>query len=344
MSIRPSLLALALATTLLHPAFGQTPTVLARVSGYTAIGVGVILDSERVPIAVTRNDGLLHAEASGDGGSFFSTPIGIGLDAFTFTSASAVGFASAEPGVLHIYGSDLAIAQPAIIGPNLPPVNNGNTVYTHIEAGASFTDYLTVDVPGAAIGTPVQVPFNYLAEVVSDTLLGYPQYSAHAITVGASFNITGIGAQNFSTDTNVDFFRTTLLPNGNFLHVIRSDPFTVDAHVGDVLTISAAFGIYGQANITDSAHQYRFGSFADGRNTAGIWLGPLQGGMVVTSASGHDYRIDPTAVAVAAVPEPETYASMLAGLAVVGFIARRRRHSGPVRRTIPRIQDDSALA
>jgi hypothetical protein len=33
------------------------------------------------------------------------------------------------------------------------------------------------------------------------------------------------------------------------------------------------------------------------------------------------------AISVAAVPEPETYAMLLAGLGVMGFIARRRNKS-----------------
>jgi hypothetical protein len=301
----------------------NTPSVSASVSGYTAIGLGTIPESQWEHIAVTRNDGPLHAQASGEGGRFFSTPIGIGLQQYYFTSASARGFAAADPGVLHVYGSDLAIAQPAIIGPNLPVSPNTQTVYTNIQAGAAFTDYLTVNVAGAAIGSAVQVPLRYVVEVVSDTALGYPQYSAHPITVGASFNIPGYGPQNFSTETNLFFFQHTTLPNGNGLYVVRSDVVMVDTHVGDVLEISAAFGISGQANITDANRQVQFGAFADGRNTAGIWLGDLPAGMTISSASGHDYRIDPTTIA--AIPEPESYAMMLVGLGMVAFMNRRRR-------------------
>lgn len=302
----------------------NTPTVSATVSGYTAIGTGAIPTSDWVPITVTRNDGPLHSEASGSGGSFTSVPIGPGLNSYIFTSASAAGFASADPGVLRLYGSDLAIAQPAIIGPNLPPTPNTNTVYTNIQVGASFTDYLTVNVTGQAIGTPVQVPLQYAVEVVSDTALGYPTYSAHPIAVSASFMIPGFGPQNFSTESNLFFFNRTTLPNGNGFYSIRSSPILVDSHVGDVLTISAAFGISGQANITDTNRQNQFGAFADGRNTAGIWLGDLPAGMVITSASGHDYTIDPTAIA-ASVPEPESYEMLLAGLGLLSFVARRRK-------------------
>ena len=325
MSKRLALLTVALVFAPLQLSIAaNTPTVSATVSGYTAIGVGAIPTSDWVPITVTRNDGPLHSEASGDGGSFMSVPIGIGLNSFIFTSASATGFASADPGVLRLYGSDLTIAQPAIIGPNLPPAPNGNTVYTNIQVGASFTDYLTVDVVGRAIGTAVQVPLQYAIEMVSNTVLGYPPFSAHPITVSASFIIPGLGPQNFSTESNLFFFRRTDLPNGNQFYSIRSDPILVDTHVGDVLTISAAFGISGQANITDFNRQDQFGAFADGRNTAGIWLGDLPAGMVITSASGHDYTIDPTAIAVS-VPEAESYAMLLAGLGLLGFVAHRRK-------------------
>ena len=309
----------------------NTPSVSASVSGYTAIGVGAIPESEWEHISVNRNDGPLHAEASGHGGRFFSTPIGIGLKQFYFTSASASGFAAADPGVLHVYGSDLAIAQPAILGPNLPASPNTHTIYTNIQAGAAFTDYLTVNVAGAAIGTAVQVPLRYAVEVVSDTALGYPQYSAHPITVSATFNIPGYGPQNFSTETNLFFFQRTTLPNGNGLYAIRSDTVMVDTHVGDVLEISAAFGISGQANITDFNRQGQVGAFADVRNTAGIWLGNLPAGMTISSASGHDYRIAPTTIAL--VPAPARSALLLAGLGIVAFMARRSKRSGPERKS-----------
>ncbi|MHB1075986.1 hypothetical protein [Thiobacillus sp.] len=109
--------------------------------------------------------------------------------------------------------------------------------------------------------------------------------------------------------------------NGNGFYFIRSSLILVDSHVGDVLAISAAFGISRQANITDLDRQNQFGAFADGRNTAGIWLGDLPAGMVITSASGHDYTIDPTAIA-ASVPKPESYAMLLAGLGLPGFVTR----------------------
>lgn len=306
-----------------------TPSVSANVSGYTAIGVGAIPDSQRVPIPVTRNDSALHAEASGEGGSFFvipGIPFGDSTTGSGLVSAFAGGFAAADPGVLHVFGSDLAVARNPVSPPQIPATTNTSTVYTNIQAGASFTDFLTIHVDGLAIGAAVEVPFQYLAELVSNYPLGYPPYSAHPIGAYASFIIPGIGPQNFSTESGYFPWTRTTLPNGNGLYVVRSDPFTVTAHVGDVLAISASFSIFGQANITDYNRQLEFGAFADGRNTAGLWLGTLPNGMTVTSASGHDYTIDPTAV-TAAIPEPETHALMLAGLGLLGFVARRRaRH------------------
>lgn len=336
MSMRPLILFVLIAPMSLQWAIAQTPSVSASVTGYTAIGVGAIPQSDWVPIVVNRNDGVLHSEASGEGGSFFAIP-GIpccGDGTVTgpgIVSAFAGGFAAADPGVLHVYGNALAIARNAVSPPNFPATTSTSTVYTNVQVGASFADFLTVNVAGAAIGTAVQVPFIFGAEVVSNYSLGYPQFSQHPISVYARFMIPGLGPQNFSSEGPLQYFQRTELGNGLGLYALRSNVWLFDTHVGDVLPISATFGVNGQANITDSNRQLEFGGFVDGRNTAGIWLGALPSGMTVTSASGHDYTIDPTVAApVAAVPEPESYALMLAGLACVGFVSRRKKASSRV--------------
>jgi invasion protein IalB len=315
----PLFVVIALVLLPLRLAMAQTPSVSANVDGYTAIGTGATIpQSEWVPITVTRNDSLLHAEASGDGGSF-STRCTIPCRySPAFTSTSAAGFASADPGVLHIFGSDLVVALPELNAPNVPVSPNNDTVVANISVGAAFTDYLTVGFPGQPIGTPVQVPFRYAAEVVSDTILGYPQYSLHPIGVSVSFRFTGFGDQNFSTENFYGFSHTTLA-NGNYLHSVRSNEFLINAHVGDVLTISATFGIFGTPRIVND-NSYTLGAWADGRNTAGIWLGNLPSGMVITSASGHDYRIDPTAAVTPVAPIQVTATATPAdGRAIVSF-------------------------
>ncbi|MBI4694345.1 MAG: hypothetical protein HY749_10000 [Gammaproteobacteria bacterium] len=129
---KPMLAALFAAELIVAPvkfaAAAPTPTVDASVNAYTAIGVGAIPQADWVPIAVTRHDGPGHAEAQDEGGSFIATRIGPGLQDAIFTSASAAGFASADPGVLRVYGSDHAIAQPAVLAPNVPFAPNSNTV------------------------------------------------------------------------------------------------------------------------------------------------------------------------------------------------------------------------
>ena len=324
-----SFLCVALLAAPLELAVAQTPSVAADVSGYTAlrVGGGTIPESERVPIPVTRNDAALHAEASGEGGSSIVIPGVAGQTGPGLTSAFASGFASADPGVLRVYGADQAIARPAVGVPQagLGAAPNLDTVTTNISAGASFTDYLTVSHTGLAPGAEVQVPFIFLAEVVSNYTLGYPFYSLHPISAYASFVLPGLGPQNFSTESAYNPWTYTALGNGNGLYSIKGE-WTYTAHVGDVLPISASFGIYGQADVSASSYDREFGGFADGRNTAGIWLGPLAEGLTLTSASGHDYTIDPTLAGapVAAVPEPESYAMLLVGLAGIGWIARRR--------------------
>ncbi len=303
-----------------------TPKVDASVSGYYALGSGIIPESEWIHIDVTYNsNGPLHVQARGEGGDYYTTCSVPCLYSPGMTSGSVQGFASADPGVLRVYGADMAIASPVLNAPNVPVTPNTDSVYTQIRAAASFTDYLHVDVPGMAVGTPVQVPMHYVAELVGTPGLGYPKYSAHPISVYVRFDIPGYGPQILSSEGPLFPFSQTTLPSGNTLYTIQSFELLVDARVGDELPISALIGISGDANIGPLSYTTQFGAFLDGRNTAGIWLGELPDGMVVTSASGHDYRLNPT---VAIVPEPATVAMLLAGLGVVGFAVRRRAPGG----------------
>jgi len=107
-----------------------------------------------------------------------------------------------------------------------------------------------------------------------------------------------------------------------YLYTARSSEFLISTHVGDVITISAAFGIFGSPRIVNGTSNMIGGAWADGRNTAAIWLGNLPAGMVITSASGHDYRIDPTA-AVTPIAPVTVNGTAVAGdaRATVSFIA-----------------------
>ena len=56
-------------------------------------------------------------------------------------------------------------------------------------------------------------------------------------------------------------------------------------------------------------------------HTVLTYITPLDPGVTLAAASGHNYAIP------APIPEPETYALMMAGLGVLGAVARRKKHS-----------------
>jgi hypothetical protein len=149
--------------------------------------------------------------------------------------------------------------------------------------------------------------------------------------VGATTTTMGIYTQN--PTTSMGWFGANLSA-GSFL-----DHY--------LFTVSAAFSI----SLQDTLYGGTNGSYGISGLNATIYdssvipvavYGPTAGVLNTTpsgslAAGSYDLRIDGTAAAgggsywgavtltTAPIPEPETYAMMLAGLGLMGFVARRRR-------------------
>lgn len=307
------------ATVSLQPAAAQT--VSASVTGLTGVGVAGPVTTTTA-LSEVRNDGVQHSEASATGGSRLIEPRGT-TGAFTDTNAFAKGFASADPGVLRVFAQVEADVVNGIIGPQLPPVINPNFVSTRVVASASFSDFLNVKSTSLANGAAIDVPFVILEEFVTHDALFQ---SSDAVAASGVFTIGGL-QENFFT-SGLSFFQRTDLGNGDNFYQLLSLP-VFHTHVGDDIFIRATLTAAGIAdNNAFSGAGANVGNFLDGRNTAAIFLGDLPSGLSLTSASGHDYTIDPRAVlGPPGVPEPQTYALLIAGFGLLGSVLRRRRRS-----------------
>ena len=109
--------------------------------------------------------------------------------------------------------------------------------------------------------------------------------------------------------------------------------FTTRVAVGSSLTYNASFyaqvtafqNISTDQDTLEVSNGMRAGSAStayDALNTARTYFTVLTPGATMSWASGHDYSAP---APVAAIPEPSTYALMLAGLGLVGWMGHRRK-------------------
>lgn len=153
---------------------------------------------------------------------------------------------------------------------------------------------------------PANVSYTYLGSQAGYTNLftsGSGQFQNHSSATGGSETALGsILTQriNALSPTNLDFSFATVLPVGQAVLLSNLD--------GSSSAPQASYAIFNGAGISTS-----FGSFQYllGFNDLG---------------AGNDRDFDDLLVGVniSPIPEPETYALLLAGLAMMGFMVRRR--------------------
>lgn len=149
-----------------------------------------------------------------------------------------------------------------------------------------------VGVASATLTTPVLVAAN---STFSDVVLG-------TITLGTTSNLTGtLGSIDSAVLTFGSF---------NFPVTFSSVTFSGSSLSGESYSSAVGGSTFSFSNLLAGVYTLK----ASGE------VGPLGtgggGGLIAA-----DYNI-------AAVPEPETYAMLLAGLGMMGFVARRRRNNG----------------
>ena len=260
--------------------------------------------------------GTVHTSSGGlTPGEIITRELSGGVPTSSFsTSASA----RADYGSLGVAGTASLVNDAVSSGANF----STRTGSASVTSQANWEDQVTV---GGAPGSFVDVLVNFVVDIHSFDISAYGGAAGNGF-IRLDTNLSdqslcmGVGRPCGPTD-----YALTLGTN--------LFSFTTRMAAGNLFTYNAAF--YAQvtafqyvSTVQDTLEVFngmRDGSAStayDALNTARTYFTVLTPGATMTWASGHDYSAP---VAVTPVPEPSTYALMLAGLGLVGWMGRRRK-------------------
>lgn len=170
-------------------------------------------------------------------------------------------------------------------------------------------------------------------------IAAFLSFSANAIPIAAdgawnAFDVdplsaTSAGLEWIALDGSAISFDLTLAGPAQ-LKVIdggfAGDRFEVFDNGVSLGLSSAARGSYPSSVGLDFDHAWGDSSYSRGIFTLGAGTHSITGILVASALDDSGARIDATvgAVSITPVPEPETFALMLAGLAAIAFVPRRR--------------------
>ncbi len=186
-----------------------------------------------------------------------------------------------------------------------------------ISAPAAALNTVTLDFTSAAAGAPLAAAYGNPNAAAAFTWTGVEVWDTGATATpnnsiySASGNvlIAALGGQTIS-QVSFDYFTY-------YVSTIETDPTTNNWSLldgSDNLIVSGTMSVTGGQVNTD---KQEIGSFVYDL-TPGLYS-------TVKLTFSNDTAMGFDNFSVTAVPEPETYALMLAGLGVVGFMARRRK-------------------
>ncbi len=229
-----------------------------------------------------------------------------------------------------------AFAVPLVANGNTPSVinvvNNGESSLQTIADNLFSPNYINVNTDQSSAGMFASTSPNNASTI--PTLVAEFTANAGTQVFGIWFGNDTNNIQNYDLlkgSAGVNTAAGITIANGS-LTVFGADCGKVNCGTfSNALINPSSFGFYFQANANapryytldqlNPAGQDRVLAFQNGPSTN--WLFAYE--------DGTDFDYNDMAVKVesitAAVPEPETYALMLAGLAAMGFVARRRKAS-----------------
>lgn len=248
------------------------------------------------------------------------------FSAFDINSGVGYTFDMANAGFNGVFGADVRMN--SLIGPANTSTSIGTSLVSNPVNGVVF-DYLlpsfstfaaqanvsaikwnvlAVDVSGArrliqTVGTdPVAMPYtNLTVKNAADAAYGY-----FGAVNGKMSSMTGVDVDDAAITVTADGAAYAGTQAGNFQNKGYTNAGSLDATLN--LYVAGA-----TSTLTSANGQAAIGGFLlgqDGRNVQAS---------VYQAADGYHLQI-----ALAPVPEPETYAMLLAGLGLLGFAARRK--------------------
>jgi hypothetical protein len=299
----PALRVLALALALGSPGPALALSQI-NVTGpvFTSLDNGVTMTPNTVSI-VTNPNGSHSATQSGSQSEFFT--FGPGLSQSFSGTAIASAEAFADEGVLRLRASAGAAASPtAYVAPF--PGALGNNPYAAVARSGfflAFSDNIVLSDPTGTLA--VGAPVSYRVTVVIDSVVAGDYSSNVGIAAGLASNPTVGGT----------FIRSASFQFSFGDHFVFSS--VVTGKIGETHVFSVS--LVGGANAAASFARGREieNSLFDASNTVTGNLDPITPGLVLQTASGHDYAT--------AVPEPGVFALATSALALGAMLRRRRR-------------------